>query len=144
LLAAQATVALVEDRSVVGVREELIDGGHEWASVLSDGLQVIIEGEAPSEAARFRAISAAGAVVDASRIIDNMSVKATERIAPPEFAIEILRNDSGVSLIGLIPATTDRDDLTRRITRAADGQTVVDLLEIADYPQPDISLPMSA
>lgn len=137
LLAAQATVALVEDRSVVGVREELIDGGHEWASVLSDGLQVIIEGEAPSEAARFRAISAAGAVVDASRIIDNMSVKATERIAPPEFAIEILRNDSGVSLIGLIPATTDRDDLTRRITRAADGQDVVDLLEIADYPQPD-------
>ena len=137
VLAAKATVALVEDRSVMGVREELIDGGHEWASVLSDGLQVIVEGEAPSEAARFRAISAAGAVVDASRIIDNMSVKATERLAPPEFAIEILRNDSGVSLIGLIPAATNRDDLTNRITRAADGQDVADLLEMADYPQPD-------
>lgn len=134
---AQATVAFVEDRSVVGVREAMLDNGHDWASVLSDGLQVILEGEAPNEAARFRAISAAAGVVDASRVIDNMDVAATERIAPPDFAIEILRNDSGVSLIGLIPATTDRDALVRDIEDAADGQTVTDLLEVADYTPPE-------
>ena len=133
---ARATVAFVEDRSVVGVREAMIDSGHDWASVLSDGLQVIIEGEAPTEAARFRAISAAGTIVDASRVIDNMSVAATATIAPPEFAVEILRNDSGVSLIGLIPAATDRDALLNRVEDAADGQVVTDLLETADYPTP--------
>ncbi len=134
---ARATVAFVEDRSIVGVREVLIDRGYEWTSVVSDGLQVILEGEAPSEALRFRAISAAGSIVDASRVIDNMDVVATESIAPPEFAIEILRNDRGVSLIGLIPASTDRDDLISQISAAADDQPVTDLLEIADYTAPD-------
>jgi len=137
VLAARATVAVVETRSVMAVQGDLLDQNHEWASVLGDGLQVIIEGEAPSEAARFRAMSAAGRVVDASRVIDNMSVKSTEAIAPPDFAIEILRNDSGVSLIGLIPADTDRETLAGRITALADGKTVTDLLEQAEYPVPD-------
>lgn len=135
--AARATVAVVEEWSVLAVQETLVDQGHEWATVLGDGLQVILEGEAPTEAVRFRAISAAGGMVDASRVIDNISVAASEIITPPQFAIEILRNDSGVSLIGLIPATTDRDALAARITDIADGQPVTDLLEVADYPTPD-------
>ena len=84
VVAARATVAVVEDRSGVAVQEELIDGGQSWATVMGDGLQVIIEGEAPSEVHRFRAISAAGRLVDASRVIDSMSVAASEVIAPPE------------------------------------------------------------
>lgn len=135
--AARITVDVVEDRSVMAVQEDLLDQRYEWASVLGDGLQVILEGEAPSEASRFRAMSAAGRVVDASRVIDNMSVADSADIAAPEFAIEILRNDSGVSIIGLIPATTNREALSQRIARAADGQPVTDLLEMADYPVPE-------
>lgn len=134
--AARATVAVVEEWSVLAVQETLVDQGHEWATVLGDGLQVILEGEAPTEALRFRAISAAGGMVDASRVIDSLSVADSEIITPPQFAIEILRNDSGVSLIGLIPATTDRAALAARITGIADGQPVTDLLEVADYPTP--------
>ncbi len=134
--AAQTTVSVVEERSVLAVQETLVDQGYDWATVLGDGLQVILEGEAPTEAVRFRAISAAGGMVDASRVIDNLSVTDSEIITPPEFAIEILRNDAGVSLIGLIPATTDREALAARITDIADGQPVTDLLEVADYPTP--------
>ncbi len=137
VFAAQFTVGFVEDRSVVAVQEELIDEGYSWASVAGDGLQIILEGEAPNESDRFRAISTAGGVVDASRVIDSFSVQEAERIQAPEFAVEILRNDSGVSLIGLIPAETDRDDLANRIERIADGKPVTDLLEVADYPQPE-------
>ncbi len=135
--ASRTAVAVVEERSVIAVQETLVDQGYEWASVLGDGLQVILEGEAPTEAVRFRAISAAGGMVDASRVIDNLSVTDSEIIAPPEFAIEILRNDSGVSLIGLIPATANREDLADRIQDIADGQPVTDLLEVGDYPAPD-------
>lgn len=135
--AARTTVAVVEDRSVLAVQEKLVDEGYEWASVLGDGLQVILEGEAPTEAVRFRAISAAGSMVDASRVIDSLSVVDSAQIAPPEFAIEILRNDSGVSLIGLIPASSDREDLNNRIQDIADGQSVTDLLEVGDYPEPE-------
>ena len=136
-MAAHSTVAFVQDRSVVAVRETLIDRGYDWASVIGDGLQVIVEGEAPTEASRFRAISASGSIVDASRVIDNISVAESGNIAAPKFAIEILRNDSGVSLIGLIPADTDRDRLAARIMDIANGQSVTDLLESADYPVPN-------
>ncbi|MEO1638021.1 MAG: OmpA family protein [Pseudomonadota bacterium] len=135
--AAQWSVSEVENRSVIAVQETLVDQGYEWATVLGDGLQVILEGDAPTEAVRFRAISAAGGVVDASRVIDNLSVVDSAEIAPPAFAIEILRNNAGVSLIGLIPSSTDREALASRITRIADGQPVTDLLEVADYPEPD-------
>ena len=135
--AADALVAEVEERSVIAVQETLVDQGYEWATVLGDGLQVILEGKAPTEAVRFRAISAAGGMVDASRVIDNLSVADSAEIAPPEFSVEILRNDAGVSLIGLIPAASDREALTDRIADIADGQPVVDLLDAADYPQPE-------
>lgn len=137
MAAAQTTVAVVEERSVLAVQETLVDQGYEWATVQGDGLQVILEGKAPTEAELFRTISAAGGMVDASRVINNMSVIDSDIIAPPEFAIEILRNDSGVSLIGLIPATTDRADLADRITELADGLPVTDLLEVGDYPTPN-------
>lgn len=134
--AARIIVGTVEERSVMAVREAMIDAGHDWASVLGDGLQIVIEGEAPTEAQRFRAISAAGGVVDASRVIDNMRVKEAAGIAAPDFAIEILRNDSGVSLVGLIPLATDRADLAAQISDVASGQDVTDLLQTADYPVP--------
>lgn len=134
--AARFTVTEVETRSVSAVQETLVDQGYDWASVLGDGLQVILEGQAPTEAVRFRAISAAGGMVDASRVIDNLSVTDSAIIEPPEFAIEILRNDSGVSLIGLIPATTDREALADRIKDLAQDQSVTDLLEVGDYPTP--------
>lgn len=137
VLAARAAVNVVETRSVLAVQEDLIDRKYEWASVLGDGLQVILEGEAPTEASRFRAISSAGRIVDASRIIDSMTVADSGGIEAPEFAVEILRNDSGISLIGLIPEDMDRADLTRRIENLADGQPVTDLLEAADYPVPE-------
>ena len=141
VFAARAAVSVVEDRSVIGVQEALTDGGFGWASVIGDGLQIVIEGEAPSEAIRFRAISAAGSVVDASRVIDNMNVVDPGAIAPPEFAVEILRNDSGVSLIGLVPASTDREEIANRIGAIAGNQPVTDLLQAADYPMPEDWIP---
>jgi OmpA-OmpF porin, OOP family len=134
--AAVTAVAVVEDRSVEAVREELQLQGHDWAQVLGDGLQIVMEGTAPSEAVRFRAISIAGSVVDASRVIDNMAVTEAANIVPPAFAMEILRNDSGVSLIGLVPASTDREAVTAQIMRIAGDLPVTDLLEVADYPVP--------
>lgn len=137
LLGARVAVSAVEDRSAVGVEQALEREGMEWATVLSDGLQVILEGEAPSEAMRFRAMTVAGTVVDASRVIDNMTVADRDALAPPEFKMEILRNDAGISMIGLVPATTERETLTDTIIRVAAGKEVTDLLEMADYPTPE-------
>lgn len=133
---ARAAVSVVEDRSANAVRSELVRSGLDWAAVQSDGLQVIIEGVAPSEALRLRAISAAGRQVDAARVIDSILVEDSEPPAPPRFSIEILRNDAGVSLIGLIPASVDRDSIVERAEAATGGAPVSDLLQVADYPPP--------
>lgn len=137
VFAARMVVSTVEARSVEAVQEALIDNDHAFASVLGDGLQVILEGEAASEAQRFRAISVAGTMVDASRVIDNMSVAESAGIQAPDFAMEILRNDSGITIIGLVPANTDRDRLTADLGRIAGEASVADLLESADYEVPE-------
>lgn len=135
--AARTVVATVETRSVVAVEDVLEERGHGFASVLGDGLQVILEGEAPTEVIRQRARSAAGSVVNASRVIDNMNVTSSEDLKAPEFSMEILRNDSGISIIGLIPASADRDDLTETLgDMAGETGSFADFLESADYDVP--------
>lgn len=136
--AASVLVQVIEERSVTDVQTALQDDDLTWTSVDSNGLQLFLAGTAPDEAARFRAISAAGRVVDASRVIDQMEVVDPEGLTPPRFSIELLRNDAGVSLIGLVPASTDIDDLLSRIARRVSGEVPIsEFLETADFPPPD-------
>lgn len=137
LLTAVFAVNVIQDNSEISVRQALDREGMHWAEVEADGLRVFLTGEAPTEAVRFKALSTAGKVVDAARIIDTMDVTETKRLAPPRFSIEILRNDTGISLIGLVPAETDRDALAQTLTSIAGGAAVTDLLESADHPAPD-------
>ncbi len=137
VLAARISVTVIEDHSRQSVRDTLDEAGLSWAEVDTSGLQVFLGGDAPTEARRFMALSVAGTVVDAARVIDQMLVEDAADIAPPRFSIEILRNDSGISVIGLIPATTDREALVADIQKAAGDKNVADLLETADYPQPE-------
>ncbi len=135
LLAANASVAVVEDLSEISVREALDDKTLGWAEVQADGLKVTLSGTAPTEATRFQALTVAGSVVDAARVIDEMDVQAVAALAAPRFSAEILRNTGGLSVIGLIPQSTDRKALLDSFERISPG-TVTDLLEVADYAAP--------
>ncbi|EDM72372.1 OmpA domain protein [Roseobacter sp. AzwK-3b] len=137
VLMASFAVRIIEDNSSLSVRNTLEQNGLSWAEVDADGLQVFLAGTAPSEASRFKALSVAGTVVDAARVIDQMLVEDAKIMTPPRFSIEILRNDSGLSLIGLLPASTDREALMAAIAKATDGAPAKDLLESADYPEPE-------
>lgn len=135
LVAANSSVTIVEESSETGVRQQLDLNGLTWAEVEASGLQVVLAGTAPNEALRFRALSIAGSVVDAARIMDEMQIAAAEDVAPPRFSAEVLRNTAGISVIGLIPLSTDRDALIEAFTAMSD-LPVTDLLETADYPAP--------
>ncbi len=136
LLAASFAVTKVEEASEFAVRRALDLKGHDWAEVHSDGLRVVLTGTAEDEATRFNALTAAGTEVDTSRVIDEMEVAPTRQLASPRFSAEILRNDGGISVIGLIPASEDRDALMDRLRKLDDGRPVSDLMETADYPKP--------
>ncbi|MEX0287105.1 MAG: OmpA family protein [Paracoccaceae bacterium] len=137
LVAARFAVMAIEDGSEIAVRRTLDNNDLTWAEVHADGLQVVLSGLAPTEALRFQAVTAAGSEVDATRILDEMEVEATAAIAPPRFSAEILRNESGVSIIGLVPRETDREALIALIKDRSGEDRVADLLEAADYPVPE-------
>ena len=136
LLAASFAVTKVEETSEFAVRRALDLKGHDWAEVHADGLHVVLTGTATDEATRFNALTAAGTEVDTSRVIDEMEVAPTTELAAPRFSVEILRNDSGISVIGLIPTSQDRDALMERLSGLDNDGLVSDLLETADYPKP--------
>ncbi len=136
VLVASFSANVIEDRSKSAVKTALIISGDDWAKVDVDGLQVSLTGTALSEASRFHALSAARSVVDAARVIDNIEVADAASIAPPTFSIEILRNNDGISLIGLVPASTDREAVATEISELAQGAKVTDMLDTADFPAP--------
>ncbi len=137
LIVATFAAAVIERSSANGVKLALDVEAMNWADVTADGLQIELTGTAPSEAERFRAITVAGQVVDATRVIDNMKAADSEGLAPPRFSIELLRNDGQISLFGLIPSATDRDALIKRLNDLPNVDKVSDLLETANYPAPD-------
>ncbi|MCD9148167.1 OmpA family protein [Pseudophaeobacter flagellatus] len=136
LVAASFAVTAVEQNSETNLRRALDDRDMGWAEVTSDGLRVRLQGTAPDEATRFAALSLAGGIVDASRVIDEMSVPPSKGIAPPRFSAEILRNHSGISIIGLIPTSSSRADLVKQLNGLREAGQVADLLETAEYPVP--------
>ena len=126
----------IERKTSTDIGLVLAKNGHDWAEVTTDGLQVALFGTAPNEATRFAALSAAGRIVDASRILDRMEVQATAALVAPEFSIEILKNDDGISLIGLVPTESDPATILERARRMAGNAQITDLLESADYAPP--------
>jgi OOP family OmpA-OmpF porin len=137
LVSARFAANAIERATEIGVRTALDTAAHEWAEVQASGLQVILSGEAPDEATRFNALTVAGDVVDAARVIDNFSIAPTKDLAPPRFSVEILRNDSGISIIGLVPTKSRTDDLLEQLHEIAGEDNVSDLMQNADYPVPD-------
>jgi len=137
LLTAMLAVTAIENRSLSDVSRVLVLNGYNWTEVNVDGLQVVLSGFAPDEANRFRALGIAGTVVESSRVRDMMNVVDAAATKPPRFSIEILRNDDGISLIGLIPKSMDRETIVEAIQDIAEGAPVTDILDIADYPEPD-------
>lgn len=135
LLAGVAARA-VEARAASAVEGALAAEGIAFAEVGVDGLVLTLTGTAPSEAGRFRALTVAGREVDPARIRDEMEVVAAETLPPPRFALEVLRNEDEVSLIGLVPVATDRAGLAERIA-ASTGAEVSDLLQSASYDPPE-------
>ena len=135
--AAGLTVSWIENSSATAVEKRLALEGFDWASVQTDGLKVVLEGEAASEALRFKALAAAGQIVEAARVIDNFTITDSRPPVAPKFSVEILRNGKSISLIGLVPTKADNANFKDRVARIAGDLPVADFLETADYPAPD-------
>jgi OmpA-OmpF porin, OOP family len=127
----------VERTTTREVVAALKDDGFDWVSVRSDGLLVLVSGPAPKEAARFNALATVKRIVSSDRVLDSIKVVDPDDLRPPRFSLELLRNDDGISLIGLIPDKTGRAKILGSIDDIDHETTVTDMLETADYTEPD-------
>lgn len=135
-LVAYAAAVSTENRSVAAVEQRLAQSGIEWVTLHGDGLQVHLGGEAPNEAARFRALTQVAAVIDDERIIDHITVADPTGIKTPDFLLEMLRNSDGISMIGLIPNDADGETIAARIADITNGVEVANLVETVEFPKP--------
>lgn len=126
----------VETSTTTDLRDALVADGFDWVAVRADGLIVHVSGPAPTEAARFGAMTLIKGLVNASRVEDGFTVVNPGDLQPPKFSLELLRNNGGVSLIGLIPTKTGRDSVLKSISGIGTKSDVTDMLETADYPIP--------
>lgn len=137
VVTAVIAVGAIETRSEQAVQSALTLEGQSWVNVEADGLLLHLTGMAETEALRFRALSIAGTVVDAAHLIDEMEVRPAAEIRAPDFSVELLRNDDGISLIGLIPSSENREEVVNQLGNIAGAGGISDMLETADYPIPE-------
>ncbi len=134
---AQRAVGWYEQAVAAQSGTALAAAGQSWASVTVDGLKVTLNGEAPDESSRFSAVEVARQVVDPARLADATTVKASPPLPPAPFALELLRNDAEISLIGLVPETGGRDVIRSALGAGGLSERVTDLLETSRDPPPD-------
>lgn len=137
LLTGWGLAQLVERRTAEVIHTRMLTAGYDWAEVKTDGLMVSLSGVAPNEAQRFAAMNLAGSVVDSGRLRDGFAVQPGKVVAPPRFSVEMLRNDDGVQLIGLLPEGEDRGALTEASLALKSSVSATDMLETASYPAPE-------
>lgn len=133
---------VIETRTETVVTAGLQGAGMDWATVSSDGLQLHLTGTAPDERTRFRALNLVATLVDSSRIRNSLEVTPATALAAPRFSVEMLRNDDGIQLIGLLPELPetggiDEATLVAAAEALAPGIEVDNLLEAAAWPAPD-------
>ena len=105
VLIATTAVNFVEKISHDQIKKQLLNGGVDWVDVKTIGLQVFLVGNAPDEAGRFNALSLAGTVVDAERLIDQMNIIDSSNIEPPTLKLEISKMKRRFLSMGLSPRT---------------------------------------
>lgn len=136
VLFAWASVLLIERISKRIVRSQLLTEGITYVTVDADGLQLQLMGTAPNEAARYRVINLVGGLIDSARIQDLMEVTPARAVEAPRFSLEILRNDDGIQLIGLLPEGETKDSLLAEAEALQPDTELQDMLETAAYEAP--------
>lgn len=126
----------INDRIVTA----LTVAGEDWAAIRVDGLQVTLTGEAPDETGRFRATELIRRVAPLAALADASRSRRIEPLAPPGFALELLRNEAEISLIGLVPDpgadARGLGEIRDALHRAGLAEVATDMLETAAFDAP--------
>lgn len=128
---------IIERRTETSLAQAFEGQGISWVHVAADGLGAKLTGTAPDESARIRALRVAGAIIDASRVSDDIEVPVRAAVVAPVFRIEIMRDRQNLSIIGLVPELSDSATLVERLEASVPDVDVSDMLQSADHAVPE-------
>jgi OOP family OmpA-OmpF porin len=136
-----AAALVIEARTEKVIAAKFSESEIDWVTVHADGLQLILTGTAPNEAARFRAVNMVGSLIDSARVRDNLDVTPASAVKAPDFSVQMLRTEDGIQLIGLMPASPGEGVMTKPALADAaalitPGVELKNFLETANYPAP--------
>ena len=136
-----AAALVIEARTEKVIAGKFAESEIDWVGVRADGLQLILTGTAPNEAARFRAVNMVGSLIDSARVRDNLDVTPASAVKAPDFSVQMLRTEDGIQLIGLMPASPAEGVMTKPALADAaalitPGVELKNFLETANYPAP--------
>ncbi len=132
----ETTAAYVERSTVEQATQSLDSAGERWAKVAANGLIITLTGAAPDEAARLRAAEILRKIVDPRRVRDKTTLAAADPLAPPPFALELLRNETEVSLIGLAPEVAGSAAVAKALVNAGLDSHVTEMIETVAQSAP--------
>ncbi len=143
-IASAAAAALVANFAVVKLEQAterltktaLVASGQSWAEVRADGTLVILTGTAPDEKKRIQALDSVSAVVSSSRIKNLTEVAESVPVTAPDFALEILRNGTDISLIGITP-DMGNDNPIHDALGTIDHMSLIDMQEPTEWEAPE-------
>ena len=125
----------IEAQTGGAVRNALSAAGQDWVTVQADGMTVTLSGTSPSEAAKFRALDVAEAVVPQDRIATTITLADAEVAVPEVLNLDILLAPDLVTLLGNTPQVFD-DQIAELLGMFS--RRVVDLTRPVDTePQAD-------
>ncbi|MCV6596273.1 MAG: OmpA family protein [Mangrovicoccus sp.] len=125
----------LETRTGAEVRGALSRAEIDWAWVEIDGLQAVLRGAAPDEAERFRALAAAGEVLNPLNLRDEMSVALPDPGITAQYRVEIMRNGNSILVHGLAPQNAAPD--LGLLATANPGMEIADLIARSSDPVPE-------
>ncbi|MDG2403478.1 MAG: hypothetical protein P8M25_00530, partial [Paracoccaceae bacterium] len=135
--AAYLIVILIETSTVQTIQNAYYQEDIGWVETKASGLQITLRGTAPSEAALFSVVNLTTSLVSGYRIANEITVAKTEPLLSPAFSLVLLSNNTGLSLVGLVPKEANQSFLLTRLRAQFTNLKITNFLEIADYPTPD-------
>lgn len=132
------TADMVERRNLAAVQADLAEAAFDWTEVEADGSLIVLSGTAPDEAERFRALTAAGSVVNPANLRDRMEVPSATALPAPEFRLEIHRRGDEATVFGLVPgAPPEAPGLDERLSATLPGLRVSNLVSASVEGPPE-------
>ena len=119
-----ALVSFYEAKTLRLLKKETSDSELSWLNITIDGTSVLVDGIAPNEASRFKAITIVSSVINSALITDRIEIKKDIILPKLNYTLEFLRDDDDITLVGFVPKAVKIEELLYDLRAISDSTSI--------------------